>query len=151
MWFMHCSSTSFQKKFLWLLPFSDWGFIVSHCLGREKVGVFQCQHTLGIGGFNFRNWGSRELARKSTRLPHYFHGFLSCQAWASLQLAVSLGAPQVPFWSSGGQWEVLSRAQPPGEHRHLCWATQAHTYSCLHEQKQLSACTESNHETVDCL
>lgn len=49
--FMYCSSTFSQKKFLGLPPFPDWGFIVSHCLGRKKTGVFQCRHILGIGGF----------------------------------------------------------------------------------------------------
>lgn len=71
--FMYCSCTSPQKKFIGLSPFADWGFIVSHCQGRAKYGFLQ--HILGIWGFKFHNWGSRELARKNTRLPRYFNGF----------------------------------------------------------------------------
>lgn len=81
----------FKKKVIYVLFFhffpeqSSLGLLLFrlgfYCLtlsgqGKNEV-FFSCQHSLGIWGFKFCNWGSRELAGKSCRLPHYFRGFLS--------------------------------------------------------------------------
>ena len=67
-----------RTKLLGLASFQI-GVLLSHIVwaqGKNEV-FFSCQHSLGIWGFKFCNWGSRELAGKSCRLPHYFRGFLS--------------------------------------------------------------------------
>lgn len=71
--FMYYSCTP-PKKFPGLPPFPAWSF-VSPLSGEETIGVFQYWPILGIGGFKFCNWGSRELSRKNTKLPHYLNGF----------------------------------------------------------------------------
>lgn len=73
---MYCSSTFFPRKSVLDFVLFQTGVLLSHIVwGGKKTRVFQCRHILGIGGFKFHNWGSRELARKNTRLLYYLNGF----------------------------------------------------------------------------
>lgn len=63
----------FPEKVSWASSFVRLGFYCLTLSGEDKVWTFQ--HVLGNWSDKFHTWGSRELARKNTRLPHYFNGF----------------------------------------------------------------------------
>lgn len=60
-----------EKRFLGFLLL-HWGLLLRIVWGGQNLGV--SIHLWNLG-FKFHNWGSRELARKNTRLPHYFNSF----------------------------------------------------------------------------
>lgn len=129
--FIHCSLSSSQKGFLGLLPFTFQWFYCLILSRREKMGFFRCQHILRIWDFKFLNWGSRELARKKTRLPHYLNGFPEL---------VGLGF--IITWTLSGLFvaqvddeEVLSKVVPKAQpwlklplHTELCPQIKAEEY-----------------------
>lgn len=61
------------EKVYWASSFFRLGFYCFTMSGEDKIWTFQ--HILGNWSVKFHTWGSRELARKNTRLPHYFNDF----------------------------------------------------------------------------
>lgn len=94
---------SWASSLFWL------GFYCLTLSGEDKT----FQHILGNWSVKFHTWGSRELARKNTRLPHYFNGFPDLLG-GGLIIASSLsGDCAGVFWSSGGQWRSGVKSTPP--------------------------------------
>lgn len=106
----------FPENVSWASSFFRLGFNCLTSSGEDKIWTFQ--HILGNWSVKFHTWGSRELARKNTRLPHYFNGFPELLG-RGLIIASSLsGDCAGVFWSSGVQWRsgVERTPPPPGEH-----------------------------------
>lgn len=113
-----------RKTFLGFPPFAHWGLLLHIVWGGRNLGF--SIHFWNLG-FKFHNWGSRELARKKTRLSHYFNGFPELLE-RGLIIASSLSGDCAGVFlkfRSSVRKRCLEHA--PKEHRLFHWVPYVHT------------------------
>lgn len=138
----------FPEKVSWASSFVRLGFYCLTLSGEDKVWTFQ--HVLGNWSVKFHTWGSRELARKNTRLPHYFNGFPELLG-RGLIIASSLSGGQAGVFLKF-RWTVKSGVESILLRR--AWASPLslmYTLMVFPRVKAKQHMYKSNQETTDCL